>query len=119
MMRALGARSEAARGAAEKGEGGGVFGGGVPWRIEEDDVERGCSVDEPFEDGHRAARFDGEARDDAERAEVGADRGERGRGAFREEDVRGAAAEGLDADGSGAGVEVREAGSQRYVERGC
>ena len=43
-------------------------------------------------------------------AQVGADGGQRRRGFFREPDVGGAAADRLDADRAGAGVEVDEAG---------
>ncbi len=48
---------------------------------------------------------------DFECGEVGAQCGDGGCGAFDEGDVRGAAAESLNSDGAGAGVEVGKAGS--------
>lgn len=123
-----GGEEDLGAGAAEEGKGVGVVGGGDVGGIEEDDVERvdggfaggwvgrqvgGLGdqlVDESFEGGDGAARFEGVAGADAEGVEVGAEGGEGGVGAFGEEDVGGSAAKGLDADGSGAGVEVGEAG---------
>jgi Zn-dependent protease/CBS domain-containing protein len=64
---------------------------------------------EAFEQGTGASLFDGEVVGDFEGFEVGADGGERGLGLLGEPDVSCAAAEGLDADGTGAGVEIGEA----------
>ena len=121
----LGGEEVGGAGAAEEIEGGGVFDGGVVGRVEEDEVEgevgvrreddtRGRRGDggagEAVEGGGGAALFDGDAADDAERGEVGAEGAEGDGAALGEEDVGGAAAEGLDADGAGAAVEVGEAG---------
>jgi len=79
--------------------------------IEEDEVdgvgELG-ELEETLEQGAGAAVFKGEAGGDLEGGEVGAQRGEGGGGVLGEPDVGGAAAEGLDADCAGAGVEIEE-----------
>ena len=119
-------REDCGRGASEKRECGGVFGVEIVGRVEKDNVEAGiwCGIAQKCGD---CTSMDSEAGGDAEAGEIGAERGERGVGFLDEGDVGGAAAEGLNADGSGAGVEIEKAragdlrslGSRRkYVEEG-
>ncbi len=102
--------------AAQQVEGVGVVGLGLPGRVEVDEVEElGCAgglgglFGEAFEEGAGAALVDGHTAIDPKGFEVGAECGEGWVGALGEEDVGCAAAERLDADGAGAGVEVGEA----------
>ena len=64
---------------------------------------------EALEERAGAAVFEGVAVDDLEGGEVGAEGSEGRLGVFGEPDVCGATADGFDADGSGAGVEVDKA----------
>ena len=79
----------------------------VVGRIEENEIE---SVREFLEQRHGASGVDGAAGTYAQRGEIGVKGFEGGRGVFGEPDVACAAAEGFDADGSRAGVEVGEGG---------
>ena len=81
--------------------------GFVRW-VEEDDVDTLLALGEGDEQACRAAVFDGVAAGDLERGKIFADGGQRGGCVFREPDVRCAAADGLNADGAGAGVEIDE-----------
>ena len=107
----VGGEDLAATGAAEEVEGELVLGGGLGGRVEEDHVDGVGELGgfgETLEQSAGAAVFDGEGFGDFEGGEVGAQGGEGGGGVLGEPDVGGAAAERLDADGSGAGVEIEE-----------
>ncbi len=95
---------------AQEAEGGGILGVEVPGRIEEDEVERGGGVAQQLvEECGGAFGIDVESGCDFESGQVGSDGGDGGGGFFGEGDVGGAAAEGLDSDGAGAGVKIGEA----------
>ena len=79
----------------------------VGW-VEVEEVDAGWR--EALEERHGAAVFHGEGLRDVEGGEVCAEGFEGGRGVFGEEDVAGSAAEGFDADGAGAGIEIDEGG---------
>ncbi len=98
-------------GAAKEGEGGGVLGGGNVGRVEEDEVKGIGAGEQAGDEGGYAAVIEGVAGGDVHGLEVLAKSGEGGAVAFGEEDVGGAAAEGLDADSSSAGVKVGESGA--------
>ncbi len=115
----VGGEDDSAASAAKEMQGVGVFGFGFPGGIEVDEVEEigGAgfgggflrSLGGTFEQGAGSAFFDGVGVRDLQGLEVGADGSEGGFGLLGEEDLHGSAAESLDADGSGAGVEVGEA----------
>lgn len=99
-----------------------VFGGfGVGW-VEEDEVGGAPGGGEALEGSGGGAGFERVASSDSQRRQVGADGSQRGFGAFYKDGFRRASAEGLDADGSGACVEVEEngAGDSRgeHIEEG-
>jgi len=95
----------------EEVERGAVLVAGLVGWVEEDEVHGASVLDHGVEQLADAAVFDGVATLQLERGDVGAD-GERGFGlAFGKPDEVCAAAEGLDADGAGAGVEVGELGA--------
>jgi hypothetical protein len=106
-----GVRSErgSAAGAAQEAEGGFVLGCGVVGGVDVDDVDELAQLGEALEHGAGATVFKGEAMGDLEGGKVGTDCGNGLGGIFGEPDVESASAEGLDADGTGSGVEVDEA----------
>jgi hypothetical protein len=103
----------AASGAAEEVQGRFVLDLEVVGRVEEEDVDgAGWGLDglaEAVEKGSGAAVFEGVALGDLEGREIRAEGGDGGGGLLGEPDVESAAADGLDADGAGAGVEIDEA----------
>lgn len=114
--------------AAEEGEGGLVCFGVVVGRVEEDDAGPGSTICHLIAGGETAegsgdvVRLDGVAAADAERGEVGADGAQGVCGVFDKNNVGGSAADGLDADGPRAGVEIEEDGAgdarSEHVEEG-
>ena len=95
----------AAGGAAEEAEGLGVVGFALVGRVEEDDVDGDLEFLQELGD---AAIFQRVAAGDFEGGEVGAERLQGGCAVFCEPDAACATADGLDADGAGAAVEIDE-----------
>lgn len=104
----VGSEEGFAAGAAEEAEGGLVLVGGLVGWVEVDDFDGG-SFGEALEEGSSASVFEGVAVGDLEGGEVGAEGGQGEVGVFRKPDVGGSAGDGLDADGSGAGVKIDKA----------
>ncbi len=77
-------------------------------RIEEDKIEDWCEF---LQERHGASGIDGEARGNAKGGEIGVQGFEGGRRILGKPDVARAAAEGFDADSSGAGIKVGEGGA--------
>ena len=98
---------------AKKGEDAAIFFGGSVGRIEENDVERSACGSmlrgKALQAPQRVELENACASADAQRIEILLNKGGSGGMVFDEHNFAGAAAEGLDADGAGAGEEVEEA----------
>ncbi len=98
--------------ASQEAERLGVVVLGVVGRVEEDQVERVPELEKPLQERGGSAVFDAIAAGDLEVGQVGFEGFERRRSVLCEEDVRGAARDGFDADGTGSGEEVGEAAAR-------
>ena len=105
----IGREEFATAGTAEKAEGAFVLGSGLVGRVEKDEVQRGAEFAKALEQRAGAAVFKGVAVGNLKGGEVGAQGGDGGGGVLAEPDVGRSAADGFDAGGSGASVEIDEA----------
>jgi len=101
-------REEGAAVAAEQAEGENVLVVGGVRRVEEDEAGGAAGFEEAGKRGGDAAWLEGVAAANAERGEVGANGAEGRLGLLDEDGFTGAAAEGLDADSAGAGIEIEK-----------